>query len=69
MEVRWRGDPATGELELLEFACNPNAASSPFDAKLLVTVRTGGTGGVGVVTEGRLMTVRSDLDAFKSAAN
>ena len=45
--------------------CNPNAYSTAFDAKLLMTLRASG---VSVTTEGRLLALKADLDGFLSAA-
>ncbi len=66
MECRFKGDPAAGELELIEFFCNPNAYTNAFDAKLLITIKSGE--GVNVTTEGRLSAVKSDMDALKLQA-
>ena len=50
-------------LALFEVFCNPNAAASPFDAKVLVTVKST-EGGVGFTTEAPLSALRADLDAY-----
>ncbi|KAK9839858.1 hypothetical protein WJX81_006865 [Elliptochloris bilobata] len=62
MEYKLKGDPAQRELEYLEFFCNPNAYSTAFDAKVLVTLRT--FDGVRVTTEGRLSALKSDVDVY-----
>ncbi len=53
-------------LEHLEFFCNPNAHTSPFDAKLLVTAK-GPHDGLSVTTEARLSSLKADLDEFMAA--
>lgn len=50
-------------LALFEVLCNPNAAASPFDAKVLVTVKST-DGGVGFTTEAPLSALRADLEAY-----
>lgn len=50
-------------IAFFEVFCNPNAAASPFDAKVLVTVRST-NGGVGFTTEAPLSALRADLEAF-----
>lgn len=55
------GDPSQGEVPLLEVFCNPNAYSSPFDAKVLVTVNT--SEGVQVMGEATLEQLRAGVDA------
>ncbi len=49
-------------LQLLEVMCNPNAYSTAFDAKVLITLST--TAGVKITTEGRLSNLKQDVDAF-----
>lgn len=56
------GRPDEAELELLEVFCNPNSASSAFNAKALITLKT--KEGVKITTEGRLSALKEDLDAF-----
>ena len=50
-------------IALFEVFCNPNAAASPFDAKVLVTVKST-DGGVGFTTEAPLSALRADLEAY-----
>ncbi len=49
-------------MELLEVVCNPNACSSIFEARALVTLRT--RGGLRVTSETRIPALQADLDAF-----
>ena len=60
------GDPAAGEVPLIEVFCNPNAHSTAFDAKVLVTVRT--SDGVGIMAEASLEQLRAGVDAALEAA-
>ncbi len=46
----------------LQVFCNPNAHTTAFDAKLLITLWS--RGGLKVTTEARLSTVTSDVDNF-----
>ncbi|GFR49047.1 hypothetical protein Agub_g11072 [Astrephomene gubernaculifera] len=48
----------------MEVFCNPNAHSTAFDAKLLITVWSQQQGGLRVTTEARLSAVTSDLDNY-----
>ncbi len=56
------GGAEDGAVELFELFCNPNAHSTPFDAKILVTLKAGQ--GVAVTTEGSLSAVKGDVDAY-----
>eukprot|EP00879_Flechtneria_rotunda_P007861 GHRR01008237.1.p1 GENE.GHRR01008237.1~~GHRR01008237.1.p1 ORF type:complete len:158 (+),score=36.21 GHRR01008237.1:233-706(+) len=62
MEVRFTGAEAGAGVEVLEVFCNPNAHATAFDAKLLVTIKA--VGGLKLVCEGRLSSIKADLDAF-----
>ena len=64
MDVVWKGPDKTGSPSLARFEafCNPNGASGPFDAKVLVTVES--ADGVAVTTEAPLSALRADLDAY-----
>ncbi|KAG2436102.1 hypothetical protein HYH02_011612 [Chlamydomonas schloesseri] len=61
--MEWRH---TDEHVGVEIFCNPNAHTTAFDAKLLVTLWSPSVGGQGlkVTTEARLSAVTSDLDNF-----
>lgn len=68
LEYRFENEDGDGGetppgLAFFEAFCNPNAAASPFDAKVLVTVRSTG-GGVGFTTEAPLSALRADLEAY-----
>ncbi len=61
------GDGQDGsEIALLELFCNPNAYSTAFDARVLISLKT--QGGLAVTTEGRLSAVKSDVDTFLEQA-
>lgn len=62
MTYRYTGDEENGEIQSIEMFCNPNMHSSPFEAKLLVSVQS--MGGLRVTTEGSLSEIRSDLEVF-----
>lgn len=51
-------------MELLEVFCNPNSFKNAFDAKLMVSIKT--TGGLTVMSEGRLSNIKADIDAYLS---
>ena len=53
------GDAAQGEVPVFEIFCNPNAHTTAFDAKVLITLQTGE--GVQVVTEAPLEQVRAGV--------
>lgn len=52
----------TGPVEKLEVICNPNAYSTAFEAKVLITLVI--EGGVRVVTEGKLSAVKADVETY-----
>lgn len=60
------GQPEEGQVQFLEIFCNPNASSTAFDAKALITVRT--ADGLELTTEGRLSALKADLDLFLEQA-
>ncbi|CAD7704296.1 unnamed protein product, partial [Ostreobium quekettii] len=62
MEYRYKSEGADDAVSLFEVFCNPNAHSSAFDAKLLVTVQA--PGGLKMTTEGRLSNVKADLAGY-----
>ena len=53
------------EIEFFEVVCNPNAYTTAFEAKMLVTLRT--RGGLKVATEARLSTVKASIDAYMAS--
>ncbi|GIL52862.1 hypothetical protein Vafri_8631 [Volvox africanus] len=57
--MEWRH---TNEDIGFEVFCNPNAYTTAFDAKLLITL--GSRGGLTVTTEARLSAITSDLDNY-----
>lgn len=57
---RHAGDPAAQQIEQFEVFCNPNAHSTAFDAKVLITLRSGD--GLKVNTEGKLVAVKAAVD-------
>ena len=61
-DFRFAGEEGGGELAQFEAFCNPNAHSSPFDAKVLVTAK--GRDGVAVSMEMPLTGLRSDLGSY-----
>jgi hypothetical protein len=69
LEYKFKNDDGSDEsttppgIALFEVFCNPNAAASPFDAKVLVTVKST-EGGVGFTTEAPLSALRADLEAY-----
>lgn len=56
------GNPDLREVELFEVFCNPNAAATAFDARVLITLKT--QEGMRVTTEGRLSSLKEDVDSF-----
>ena len=56
------GQPGEGDIQFLEIFCNPNASSTAFDAKALITIKT--ADGLQLTTEGRLSALKADLDLF-----
>lgn len=58
----WQGG-AGDALEYLEVFCNPNAHTSAFDARVLVTVRA--AGGVAIVGEQQLTTFLDDVETAR----
>ncbi|KAK9819354.1 hypothetical protein WJX74_009624 [Apatococcus lobatus] len=62
MEYRYKGAPGESGIDLFELFCNPNAHSTPFDAKILVTMKA--AQGVSLTTEGTLSAVKGDIDAY-----
>jgi len=66
MEFKVKGQPEEGQVQYLEIFCNPNASSTAFDAKALITVKT--ADGLELTTEGRLSALKADLDLFLEQA-
>ncbi|KAK9904865.1 hypothetical protein WJX75_004243 [Coccomyxa subellipsoidea] len=62
MEYRYKGSGEQDPVAQLELFCNPNAYSTAFDARVLVTLKA--AGGVAVTTEGRLSALKADVENF-----
>lgn len=62
MEVHFAGAPQSAEPQRFELFCNPNAYSTAFEAKMLITLES--RDGLRVTTEARLSAIKSDVDAF-----
>ncbi|GMH35184.1 hypothetical protein BSKO_03052 [Bryopsis sp. KO-2023] len=62
MEYRFVDEESKGAVSRIEMFCNPNMHSTAFDAKLLITVKT--EGGVIIVSEGSLGSIKSDVEVF-----
>lgn len=67
MEVKFAEAQAGEGVEVFEVFCNPNAHATAFDAKLLVTIKA--HGGLKVVCEGRLSSIKADLDAYMQSVD
>ncbi|EIE18703.1 hypothetical protein COCSUDRAFT_60012 [Coccomyxa subellipsoidea C-169] len=65
MEYRYKGAGEDDPVAQLELFCNPNAYSTAFDARVLVTLKA--AGGVAVTTEGRLSALKADIENFLDA--
>lgn len=56
------GEPGTPGVELLEVFCNPNAYTTPFEARVMISLKTGS--GIVFKAEESLTAVKSAVDAF-----